>query len=170
MTYTDPQTSSKRQPTRSASSVTTHCRWQQAYWLYSRHSVSETDIFNATEEAATQAVLELTAGTLGEAGYTATRGIKHVLVKSCGWRHQEFHIFNDLRRRRYHWAQLEDHRQHGLPGQTAASLGGPQLDGGKRRLDGVGGPEMGPMLGWKIVEGQQLILGETSRAFGNFSW
>ena len=27
--------------------------------------------FNATEEAATQAVLELTAGTLDEAGYTA---------------------------------------------------------------------------------------------------
>lgn len=50
--------------------------------------------------------------------------------------------------------ELEDHRQGCSAGAGATGDRGPQPDGGERGLDRVGRPQMDPVLGGEVIEGQ----------------
>ena len=53
--------------------------------------------------------------------------------------------------------ELEDHRQRGLPRQAALGLGGAQPDGGEGALDRVRRPDVLPVLGREVIEGEQHL-------------
>ena len=63
--------------------------------------------------------------------------------------------------------ELEDHRQRGLIGEATLRSSRTMTDGSKCALDWVGGPQVFPMFGGKVVEGEQrvTILGN---ALGRF--
>ena len=54
------------------------------------------------------------------------------------------------------------HRQRCLPAEAAFCLGGSVADGGIGAFDRVAGPDVFPMLGREVVEGEQIgaVLGE----------
>jgi hypothetical protein len=54
-------------------------------------------------------------------------------------------------------AQPEDYGQRGLARQAALGLLGAQAHSGEGRFDRVCGPDVLPVLGWEVVEGQQDI-------------
>ena len=58
-------------------------------------------------------------------------------------------------RSRFH--ELIDHRQAGSAGAVALGLAVPQPHGGERALDGVGGPQVNPVLGREVVERQEHV-------------
>jgi hypothetical protein len=53
--------------------------------------------------------------------------------------------------------ELEDHRQRGLVGEATLRSSRTMTDGSKCALDWVCGPQVFPMLGGKVVEGEQCI-------------
>ena len=61
--------------------------------------------------------------------------------------------------------QLVGHRQRRLAAEAAFGLGGSVPDGGKGALDGVRCADVLPVLGWKVVERQQIgaVLGQAFR-------
>lgn len=50
--------------------------------------------------------------------------------------------------------QLVHHRQAGHTASAALGLLGPQTDRGEGAFDWVGRPQVFPVLGWKVIEGQ----------------
>ena len=53
--------------------------------------------------------------------------------------------------------ELEDHRQAGDAGAVAFGLAMPQSHRGERAFDGVGRPQVQPVLRREVIEGQQLV-------------
>jgi hypothetical protein len=53
--------------------------------------------------------------------------------------------------------ELEDHRQRGFVGEATLRSGRAMANGGKRAFDRVCGPRVFPMLGGKVVEGEQRV-------------
>ena len=86
----------------------------------------------------------------------------------------EFNPFDDFRHSistvelspfclcRHH--QLERHGQTSFSAQAALGLAGAVADGSERALNGVGRPDVFPVLGGEVVEGQKHIA-----VFGQFS-
>jgi len=67
-----------------------------------------------------------------------------------------------------HQRQLEDQAQQGVPGRAVLGPGGAVPNGGKTRFDRISSPNMDPVLGRKVVKGQQLgsIFGQDDDRFG----
>ena len=59
---------------------------------------------------------------------------------------------------RGHIEQLEGHHEAAFARARPFGHALPEPDGRERGLDGVGGPEMPPVLGRVVVEGQQRVL------------
>src|SRR5215212_11694751 len=53
--------------------------------------------------------------------------------------------------------ELEHHGQGGLTRQAALGLVGPQPDGSEGAFDRVAGPDVLPVLGGEVVEGEQAL-------------
>ena len=64
--------------------------------------------------------------------------------------------------------ELEDHGQHRLAAAVAFGLPGAMAHGGESAFDGVGRPQVGPVFGREVVEGEQrfLILAQALAGFG----
>ena len=53
--------------------------------------------------------------------------------------------------------QSEDHRERRLPREAAAHFASPKPYRRESRLDGIRRPDVPPVLGWEVVEGQELL-------------
>ncbi len=50
--------------------------------------------------------------------------------------------------------ELEHHDQAGLPGSISLGVSVTQANGRERALDGVGGPQVSPVLCGEVIEGE----------------
>ncbi len=53
--------------------------------------------------------------------------------------------------------QIQDHRQHALSGDASPGLDHAMADRGKGRFDRIGRPDMDPVFGRKVIEGQESL-------------
>src|SRR5262245_3101942 len=63
--------------------------------------------------------------------------------------------------------ELEDHRERGLVRKTSLGAHGSVAHGRERAFDDVRRPQVFPVLGWEVVEGEERIA-ILDKAFGRF--